>query len=81
MRGDHRTPPVRLSPKRPTWQASVGRWADAGGRRGPRGGDLTSTGMRTDAGDPRDGRLQCRWRRGRRWLARALTKGAARAAR
>ena len=39
---------------RATWQASVGWWADVGGRRGPRGGDLTFTGMRADAGGPRD---------------------------
>ena len=44
---------------RARWQAAVGQRADAGGRRGLRGG-----------------RLQCRWQRGRLWLARGLTQAA-----
>ena len=68
---------------RTTWQASVGWWADAGGRRGPRGGGLTSTVMRAQAagsGHEMVGYKAAR-RRGRMWLARGLTKTAARAAR
>ena len=68
---------------RTTWQASVGRWAVAGGRREPRGGGLTSTVMRAQAAG--SGREMLGYsaagRCGRMWVARGLTKTAARAAR
>ena len=68
---------------RTTWQALVGRWADAGGRRGPRGGGLTSNVMRAQA--VASGREMVGYsaagRRGRMWLARGLMKTAVRAAR
>ena len=76
----HRPSGCRL---RTMWQASVGRWADAGGRRRPRGGGLTSTVMRaqaTGSGHKMVG-YSAAGRRGRMWLARGLTKTAARAAR
>ena len=38
---------------RATWQTSVGRCADAGGGRGPRGGGLTSTGDVAACGWPK----------------------------
>ena len=59
-RGDHRTPPVRLSPKGDVagfgWPVGWRRrQAQAARRR------LDFYWNAADAGDPRDGRLQCRW--------------------